>query len=98
MTFVWELVQQLSIQILRIKNEVYGLVKDYLVEQEVLIKLVLVEDLNDETSKEVVIERNFLSRKRNIRKINGIPVLDKEFEDKLQELHFSESYSRETNS
>lgn len=70
------------------KKEVYGLVKDYLVEQEVLIKLVLVEDLNDETSKEVVIERNFLSRKRNIRKINGIPVLDKEFEGKLQELLF----------
>ncbi|GKS14885.1 hypothetical protein YDYSY3_58850 [Paenibacillus chitinolyticus] len=70
------------------KKEVYELVKNFLIEQEVLIKLVLVEDLNDETSKEVVIERNFLPRKRNIRKINGIPVLEKEFENKLQELLF----------
>ncbi|WP_222708694.1 hypothetical protein [Paenibacillus sp. N3.4] len=42
------------------------------------------EDLNDETSNEVVIERNFLSRKQNIRKINGVPVLEKDFESVLK--------------
>lgn len=70
------------------KKEVYELVKDFLVTEEVLITLILVEDLSDEASDEVVIERNFLSRKKNIRKINGKSILDKDFEDELQRLLF----------
>ncbi|MEK4733179.1 DUF2326 domain-containing protein [Paenibacillus sp. FSL L8-0641] len=70
------------------KKEVYELVKDFLVTEEVLITLILVEDLSDEASDEVVIERNFLPRKKNIRKINGKSILDKDFEDELQGLLF----------
>lgn len=70
------------------KKEVYELVKDFLVTEEVLITLILVEDLSDEASDEVVIERNFLPRKKNIRKINGKSILDKDFEDELQRLLF----------
>lgn len=70
------------------KKEVYDLVKDFLVAEEVLITLTLVEDLLDETSDEVIIERNFLPRKRNIRRINGKPILEKDFEDELQRLLF----------
>ncbi len=68
------------------KKEVYNLVKEYLVDNKVVITLILVEDLNDPNSKEIVIQRNFLSRKSAIRKINGKAVLDKEFEDELLKL------------
>lgn len=68
------------------KKEVYELVKNYVVEEEILITLILLEDLNDENSRKIVIERNFLSRKKTIRNINGKPVLEKEFEDELLRL------------
>jgi uncharacterized protein YydD (DUF2326 family) len=68
------------------KKEVYELVKNYLIEKEILITLVLVENLNDEESRQVIIERNFLSRKKSIRNINGNSVLDKDFETELLKL------------
>ncbi|MEB3103400.1 DUF2326 domain-containing protein [Ferviditalea candida] len=70
------------------KKEVYDLVKDFLVDEEVLITLTLVEGLLGEASDEVVIERNFLSRKKSIRRINGNSILEKDFEDELQRLLF----------
>lgn len=68
------------------KKEVYNLIKDYLINQEITITLVLVEDLNNSNIKEVVIKRNFLPKKKCIRSINGKPVLEKEFEDELLKL------------
>ena len=70
------------------KKAVYDLVKSYLIENEILIRLVLAENLTEESSSEIIIERNFLSRKKAIRKINGEEVLDKDFEDELQKLIF----------
>lgn len=68
------------------KKEIYNLVKDYLTDYEIAITLTLVENLNDCESEAVVIKRNFLSRKKAIRNINGKPVLEKEFEDELLRL------------
>lgn len=68
------------------KKEVYDLVKNYLINEEVVITLILVEDLDNSDSKKIVIQRNFLSRKNTIRSINGKAVLDKEFEDELLKL------------
>jgi uncharacterized protein YydD (DUF2326 family) len=68
------------------KKEVYDLVKNYIIDEEVEITLILVEDLNDPNSKEVVIQRNFLSRKNTVRNINGKAILDKDFEDELLKL------------
>ncbi|MEO1816125.1 MAG: DUF2326 domain-containing protein [Acetobacterium sp.] len=68
------------------KKEVYSLVKDYLIDYEITVTLTLVDDLNNPYSKEIVIKRNFLSRKKAIRSINGKAVLDKEFEDELLKL------------
>lgn len=68
------------------KKEVYNLVKDYLIDHEIEITLKLVEDLSNLKSKEIVIKRNFLSRKKTIRTINGKDILDKEFEDELLKL------------
>jgi len=68
------------------KKEVYGLVKDYLIDEEIAITLTLVEDLDEVNSKEVVIKRNFLSGRKAMRSINGEAVLAKDFENELLKL------------
>ena len=69
------------------KKSVYEYVKNFLIEQEVLITLILTEDLNSvNKSKQIIIERNFLPRSRAIRNINGEPILEKDFENKLMSL------------
>jgi uncharacterized protein YydD (DUF2326 family) len=70
------------------KKEIYTLVRDYLVENKISAFLYLTEDLDDKQAKSVVIERNFLSRNNIVRKIDGAPYSESEFEDKLTELFF----------
>ncbi|MDY0130794.1 MAG: DUF2326 domain-containing protein, partial [Methanosarcina vacuolata] len=63
----------------------------YLVENKILITLYLTEDLDDENAKKVVIERNFISKgKEVVRKINGVSYTDDLFEQKLKETFFPE--------
>ncbi|HEY8269365.1 MAG TPA: DUF2326 domain-containing protein [Pseudobdellovibrionaceae bacterium] len=69
-------------------KEIYTLVRDYLVENKVSVCLHLTEDLDEEEARSVVIERNFLSKKNIVRKIDGISYTESEFEDKLTELFF----------
>lgn len=66
------------------KKEVYDVVKNFLVDEEIEITLILTENLNDPKAKQLEIRRNFLSHKRAIRKINGKAVLEKEFENELE--------------
>jgi uncharacterized protein YydD (DUF2326 family) len=66
------------------KNE-YSLVKSFLIDTSVLVTLTLVERLNDETAQAIKIERNFLTRKRLIRRINGEQMTEEEFERELTE-------------
>lgn len=70
------------------RKEIYSLVKDYLVDNNVSIFLYLSENLDDENSRTVVIERNFLARSKIIRKIDGVKYTESEFEDKLTEMFF----------
>ncbi|MCL2322469.1 MAG: DUF2326 domain-containing protein [Oscillospiraceae bacterium] len=70
------------------KNAVYNLVKNFLIKDEVLITLILSENLNDANAKEIVIERNFLKGKEAIRRINGQPILEKDFDSELLKLIF----------
>lgn len=70
------------------KKAVYQEVKDYLLENEILITLTLVEDLNVRNSKMIVIERDFLSGKNAIRRINGEQTLQRDFEEELKRLLF----------
>ena len=70
------------------KRQEYKLVKDFLINQKVLITLVLTQDLNNPKAEEIVIERNFLSRKSIIRKINDEPYTEDEFEIQLGKLIF----------
>lgn len=72
------------------KRQEYKLIKDFLIEQKVLVTLVLTRDLDDENAEEIVIERNFLSRTKIIRRINGEQYTEDEFEVKLSKLIFPE--------
>jgi uncharacterized protein YydD (DUF2326 family) len=70
------------------KRNEYKLVKDFLIDNQVVISLVLKEDLAKDDSQEIVIERNFLSRKRKLQKINGIARTEEEFEEALTDILF----------
>lgn len=65
------------------KNKVYEDVKNFLINQEVLVTLTLTNGFNIEDKNQLVIERNFLSGKNTIRKINGESILKKDFENEL---------------
>lgn len=70
-------------------KEVYALVKNFLIDNEVLVVLTLSNSLNSEEEDDVVIERNFLSSQKTvIRRINGQQYIDEEFENGLKELFF----------
>ena len=64
-------------------------VEQFLMTNDIIIKLVLVQELNNE-SEEIVIERNFLSRRQSIRRINGEDYASKDFEQKLKNLLFGD--------
>lgn len=70
------------------KKDIYQEVKDYLIEKQVIIELELIENIADQNSKTVNIERNFLSHKKAIRKINGKDILDKDFHAELEKQIF----------
>lgn len=72
------------------KSKTNILIEDFLKENNVLIKLILKEDLEDENSKEILIERNFLTHNKKIQKINceKIDGDNKIFAKKLKELIF----------
>ena len=65
-------------------KEIYDIVKNFLNDEEILISLTLIDDINDLNSRRLKISRNFLSRKRTIREINGNTILEKDFEDELE--------------
>ncbi len=66
------------------KRDEYKLVKDFLIENKVLITLTLTSDLDNHEANEVVIERNFLSSvKEGIRRINSQQILAENFEMEL---------------
>ncbi|WP_315081130.1 DUF2326 domain-containing protein [uncultured Clostridium sp.] len=67
-------------------KQIYTLVKDYLVDNDVLITLILTEDLDNDNANNIIIEKNFLSRKKLIRKINGKQKTEDEFESELKKL------------
>lgn len=76
------------------KKEEYKLVKDFLIENKVLITLVLKEDLSNEGSPEIKIERNFLARKQKVQKFNGVTKTDEEFEEALTNILFPGHYGK----
>ena len=66
----------------------YELVKNFLIDYKVVITLILKEDLADDNSKEIIIKRNFLSRNRVLRQVNGKSCTEDEFELQIRKLLF----------
>ena len=64
------------------KNE-DPVVKEFLISNEVLVCLTLTPNLADQFANETVIERNFLSRNKHIRRINGQQLTELAFEEYL---------------
>ncbi len=71
------------------KRQEYKLVKDYLIENKILITLILTTDL-DKGTEDIVIERNFLARKELKRTINGDTMTEEEFDLRLSNILFPE--------
>lgn len=76
------------------KRNEYRLVKDFLVDKKILISLILKDDLLQEGSQEVVIERNFLTRKAKIQRVDGSDKTDDEFQEALTDLLFPGHYGK----
>lgn len=74
------------------KRNEYQLVKNFLVENKVRVTMVLADSLLREDAREVLIERNFLSRKEKIQRIDGENKTDEEFEAALTEMLFPGHY------
>ncbi|MGD2092208.1 MAG: DUF2326 domain-containing protein [Candidatus Aminicenantes bacterium] len=76
------------------KRNEYKLVKEFLIDNKVQVSLVLKDDLSQEGSREVLIERNFLPRKDKIQRIDGSSKTDDEFEETLTDLLFPGHYGK----
>lgn len=77
------------------KRNEYKLVKEFLIGKKVNVSLVLKDDLLQEESREVLIERNFLVRKDKIQRIDGSNKTDDENElEKKQGLKMIENEGR----
>lgn len=71
------------------KHESYALVKDFLIGNNVIVTLILMDDL-DTPSKKVVIERDFKTGRSSLIRINGKNVTRKDFVDELESAIFPE--------
>jgi uncharacterized protein YydD (DUF2326 family) len=71
-------------------------VETFLINQQVIITLILVDDLYD-TKEEINIQRNFLSRNKKIQQVNNDNIRDdKKFQAKLKELIFKSTKEKPT--
>lgn len=68
------------------KKDIYTIVKDFLINEQVVITLILVESFDNYDEKHIEIQRNFLPGKKAIRKINGKSIAAKDFEDELEKI------------
>jgi uncharacterized protein YydD (DUF2326 family) len=75
------------------RNE-YKLVKDFLSENKVRVSLVLKDDLQDDESQEVLIERNFLPRSNKIQRVNGKNKTIDGFDEALTDILFPGHYDK----
>nr|VFK16098.1 MAG: Uncharacterized protein YydD, contains DUF2326 domain [Candidatus Kentron sp. LPFa] len=76
------------------KRNEYELVKAFLVDNKVLVSLVLKDDLSQEASREVWIERNFLTYGKKIQRIDGNNKTDEQFKEALTDLLFPGHYPK----
>jgi uncharacterized protein YydD (DUF2326 family) len=78
------------------KNKSNTQVEKILKNKNIIISLTLKDDLDNPSSREVIIRRNFLSRSNKIQEINGESYNNKEFPRKLKEMLFASSQEKPT--
>lgn len=71
-------------------------IESFLKENNIVITLILKKDLDDESSSEIIIKKNFLKRKEKIQEINGEYYNDVDFDLKLKNLVFQSEASKPT--
>ena len=71
-------------------------VEDFLKGNNIIITLTLVENLDDVNSESIIIQRNFLSRKNKIQKINNKSFTDTDFSSELKKLIFKTEVEQPT--
>ena len=78
------------------KGETNHAIEKFLSENNVVVSLTLKSDLDDESSNEIEIRRNFLKRSNKVQEINGENVTNKDFNPKLKWLIFGSSSDKPT--
>lgn len=63
MIFAWERKDNIIYTDTENKKETYDIVKNFLIDEEIEIKLILTENLNDSNAKQLEIQMNFCSEK-----------------------------------
>jgi len=80
------------------KDKNKSLVENFLMKNNIIITLTLVDDLLDDASNKIIIKRNFLQRKEKIALINNknYSNIKYEFSPRLKELIFNSDYNKPT--
>lgn len=71
-------------------------IESFLKDNNIIVTLVLIEDIDDPSSKTITIQRNFLSYSNKIQKINGETFGNEEFSNTLKELIFESTEKQPT--
>ena len=71
-------------------------IETFLKENNVIISLLLVSDIEDDYSQEIIIRRNFHNRKEKIQEINGQYYNERDFDSKLKQLIFYSNAEKPT--
>jgi uncharacterized protein YydD (DUF2326 family) len=78
------------------KEQENNTVKDFLIDTEVLITLIIVDDL-DFVTESIIIKKNFLKYNKKIQAVNGETIVnDREFDLKLKEFIFNTNVEKPT--
>ncbi|HHR6119715.1 TPA: DUF2326 domain-containing protein [Providencia alcalifaciens] len=79
------------------KNKTNKLVESFLKENNIIVTLTLSSDLDDDSSSEIVIRRNFMKDKKNtILEVNGEQVAKKDLQSKLKQVFFNSDAAKPT--
>ncbi len=71
-------------------------IESFLKENNILITLTLIEDIEDDKSQTIVIQRNFLSYSEKVQTINGEKTTNDEFSEKLKQIIFDTTSKQPT--
>ena len=71
-------------------------IEQFLKDNNILITLILIENIEDNNSRKIIIERNFLKRKEKIQRINGEQLTNSDFPKILKYLIFNSNFEKPT--